>query len=1548
MEMNTYDTERIVLEPNGIGQYISFDSCPRYLKCQFDDEGEEDAQAWEEAFNPLSILLSGEGQSFEHKTRARLASSATAHYDPEAESSEGASTDAETPGEGIDTIFNSWSDVDDIEDNFNQTVAQARSNLAPVLDYVAEMAATDAPVLLSEVLLAGGIAEWPIGGYADLIIFWPQVGNRVSATVAELKASWKEKTSHQLQATAYVQLLEQIFMAAGYEPDIDATVIHRETEVNELDRESLSKFDVEPRLADLQRLLGPDGPIIELLGDGIQGSGTPMNEVDYQLNLKCDSCIYNESCIYRAVEKQSTRLLGISIGEQQALAAEGITKLDQLAAVLEPPEYPRYPRPDKFREFDVHAEHEETVEALRQNPTVGDKLEILVVRARAMLEELAEDPDLGYNGSRPPMYEGTGYGTLPSDNPKGWADWDSGELVRIYLHVEWDYMRDRIAMVSGRVNSTDFGVDGGLKFEKLTSELADDEKKSLEEERNLLLTFFDKLFDAIEMVSEHAGREEDAPMHIYLYSPLERDQLIEAIRRHPELAGAEEIRDLFGFRDEIDQAMVSTLQDEIDNRVAVRYPVTGLVPVAEHMRQRFHGGSDWLGNEETDGADGWFGDDDWKVSHDASNIESGPTNVDLRRVFYHEFFNYESRYEYEDGELELQLDSTESTYNYYPSRARFGSQIPLEYVWAARDCIDESWLPKSVVENREDDYWTLKRFTHHDHIDQETEMRPADVEALGRRLCAALEHVERSIGYKSSMLNKTALQFSAPEEWTLERRTLEESSGEYLDLEYGTSRQKGLQRFAKPIRQRVLDGRTAVITVDEIRHDEEGILVDGQFAYGDDGLDFPVPEHVVNNCRLKEPRGTSSGSWLVASEARENENGLYTEEEATKPKDIECGTPAKIKSLDNDDGTITIRFGVFDKHSPDDNNFRRLRYGVNHRTWTVREHTEENDVLTLEERENPQLLVLDEQTDDLPATRASHVLEKASDNELAEVLETLLDGDTPAFDGEFTTVEDRRDVTSWLHAFDEERRERLPNDQVLFPPKGGQGPFILSEGSRLVGLQGPPGTGKSGGALANAIVAHAHARSKQNEPFRALVTAPSNKAIEEVLEKVAERVSIAATDPEGVNTLSDLRLVRATGRYSEDADSIERVKRLNYNDEPEAVADLAGLFTPRKGAQAGLEAFGANSDDPVIVFATPTSTYGLVNKMAGEFGYEDTKEMAEEGQTLFNFLTVDEASMLQVPSLLLCGALLERDMQVLIAGDHRQMPPVQEHDWENEDRRPIEAKVPYLSALNLLRFINGKKELEHTPNPEGAGVAMENLDRTFRCHPEIAGFLREWIYNRLDDVEYESDRRGDDDLGIAPAETDDEPMATIMDPTHPLVLILHDEEQSQQSNAVEVSIAEALLAALPGEESGGVVTPHNAQRGFLRSRTDEEVDIDTVERFQGGQKDFITVSATVSDPEYARQEREFILSPNRLNVAMSRMKDKLIVIAGKSLFRIIPREADEYEDAMVWRGLHQYVGAGGKNPLFEGSLADFTDSEVMGINALTDVNIRVYSSHETD
>src|SRR4051812_19767542 len=196
---------------------------------------------------------------------------------------------------------------------------------------------------------------------------------------------------------------------------------------------------------------------------------------------------------------------------------------------------------------------------------------------------------------------------------------------------------------------------------------------------------------------------------------------------------------------------------------------------------------------------------------------------------------------------------------------------------------------------------------------------------------------------------------------------------------------------------------------------------------------------------------------------------------------------------------------------------------------------------------------------------------------------------------------------------------------------------------------------------------------------------------------------------------------------------------------------------------------------------------------------------------------------------------------------------------------------------------------------------MIRFAESFRLHSAMAEFLRQEVY-RHDGIAYHSKK-----TDLLPAHHDeDDLVAAVLRPDYPLVVVTHDEADSQVRNPFEQALIEPVLRALAdparhglgAEEGLGIVVPHRAQRAALQQSFPElcVIDptsglpgrsaIDTVERFQGGERTVILVSATESDRAYLLASSEFLLDPRRLSVALSRAKQKLILAASRSIFSI--------------------------------------------------------------
>jgi AAA domain len=102
----------------------------------------------------------------------------------------------------------------------------------------------------------------------------------------------------------------------------------------------------------------------------------------------------------------------------------------------------------------------------------------------------------------------------------------------------------------------------------------------------------------------------------------------------------------------------------------------------------------------------------------------------------------------------------------------------------------------------------------------------------------------------------------------------------------------------------------------------------------------------------------------------------------------------------------------------------------------------------------------------------------------------------------------------------------------------------------------------------------------------------------------------------------------------------------------------------------------------------------------------------------------------------------------------------------------------------------------------------------------------------------------------------------------------------------------------------GIVTPHRAQRSLIQNlllKSNVNINnnsfIDTVDRFQGQERDLILSSYSVSDKDFVGSEDEFILDSRRFNVSLTRAKRKFIMIISEALLDYLPNDKNIAEDA---------------------------------------------------
>jgi uncharacterized protein len=195
---------------------------------------------------------------------------------------------------------------------------------------------------------------------------------------------------------------------------------------------------------------------------------------------------------------------------------------------------------------------------------------------------------------------------------------------------------------------------------------------------------------------------------------------------------------------------------------------------------------------------------------------------------------------------------------------------------------------------------------------------------------------------------------------------------------------------------------------------------------------------------------------------------------------------------------------------------------------------------------------------------------------------------------------------------------------------------------------------------------------------------------------------------------------------------------------------------------------------------------------------------------------------------------------------------------------------------------------------DGAAVLPERfgyfLDRTWRMHPALTRAVSDLSYAGELTAHERTRRR--DLAGVAPG--------LHLRP----VRSMGRTDASQEEADETVRLIRTLLGkrwaagAAPralAQEDVIVVAPYNAQverlRSTLRDAGLPDVEVGTVDRFQGREAAIAIYSTTVSNFALRPQAMDFVLGRNRLNVAISRAQWAAYVVHSPALTDFVPRNA---------------------------------------------------------
>ncbi len=1457
------------ISPTDISQYTRLDQCMRYLRLRLYERMRGLNFMYSYGVTPQAIppMLTRSGREFEERVEQAVAARfRTINFARQA----GTLTNPANPARGPD----------------NQQVVQLARDLRP-----------GEVIYLFQPRLTVHIAGWQMSGDIDILRMERDGSAQLRLLISDAKSSTAARVEHRLQVAFYRTMLAALLEQHGVPfASIDTAILYRGTPdpADSQDAVSATGTNIEEQRRAAVELFGVDDAFLEVTPDpdaylqsvedlvtgpqsvARQVASMPFEEVPFHLDRRCDNCLYNEFCMKWSAERDDLSLLPhLTAMDKDALRRAGVRTVRDLAAIKEL----RRSVPDMHRTGagagggggteaqagqGISAEEvqngtfdlvpapgmEGLVRRLAASWPVGPRLDELIYRARAFRRWKGDPLEA------PRYIPGKGHGSLPYCDPH-----HNPNLVRVYVDAGHDYLHNRVYMLGALVVACEHGEPRPDRRRTIVH-ITDGPPDSPHKEEQLFVRWIaDTLRAIIELAAPDPDGQRKAPIHLIFYDHDSQRILLDGLGRHlADIFGATPLFDFLTQMAAYDSPIATFLEDEI--RELKNYPMVcqSLQAVAAYLKF------------------------DWNRP------------LPFRDLFKARMFDFW-------GKLDEHAVPEGQT-RWYTNRARFSSQIPLEYAYAAWGQLpDPADLPGG------DDFAPYRHAT------------PDLLKGFEARRLEAIEHIAGD--FRGNYLTQKT-PFNLPDLAQFEEKapTLAHALQEFLTIERHVelAAWKSTRNIAPE--RRVLMGETLLVRYVEDDQPPEVIEANRQHLARQRLRDeyeaahrseHPDDDRVrLSREQKKETEWSNAGlSFVLRLETegvdagvdevlgltnlREGERVVvfprYVTDSRLPPDQRTLNTPTPKQMLYGARATITgvtverdeagralsarvqirmekgmqgtlkgFTFGSFNKYPFEDGGLYTLDSDPNdiygYWCWTV---VEELCRRVAAAPDPPTFAHTGNALYDRLVAQAgaplSRPLNEAEGLRFLEGLEAL-------------------HAAGALHDFEESKRQYIGEHFA--------NPMLL--------VQGPPGTGKSY-TTAFSVLARMQAAMAEGRPFRVLMSCKTHAATDVLLDnmrhvqrKLREK---SHTHPDIFDRYFDRRVL--------DVPLFRIAPRETREDEGIAVLAKAADDDVDEGRPCNADVVQGHMW--CVAAATPGAVYRMIKERWGG------KDLF--GHYIFHCIVLDETSQMNLPEAMMASLPLDPGGQLIVVGDHRQMPPIVRHDWASERRRTFQQYKTYRSLFETL--------LDMQPPPP-----IIRFAESFRLHADMAEFLRREIYSR-DGIRYHSRRHN----VLKSCEIDDPFVAAVLSPDHPIVVVVHDEEGSQSRNPFERALMEPVIRAMADQRllsldplSGlGVVVPHRAQRADFQNALPVLVDrdphtgtvrysaVDTVERFQGGERTAILVSATESDRDYLLAASDFMYDPRRLTVAISRAKEKLVLVASRSVFSLFSLDEEAFHNAQMWKNL---------------------------------------------
>ena len=519
----------------------------------------------------------------------------------------------------------------------------------------------------------------------------------------------------------------------------------------------------------------------------------------------------------------------------------------------------------------------------------------------------------------------------------------------------------------------------------------------------------------------------------------------------------------------------------------------------------------------------------------------------------------------------------------------------------------------------------------------------------------------------------------------------------------------------------------------------------------------------------------------------------------------------------------------------------------------------------------------------------------------------------------------RSELKKLLNTDDEQQRERMaklfnpdarrdhtddPETRVLDDSKRNEAQheaLIKSLQNRVLYVWGPPGTGKTstlGFMMANYLI----------KGKRVLFAANTNRAVDVGLLSALE--ALTATEKEHLE-----EKVTRLGEIALDSERLEPVLFDRHIEEKsrrqeQQAAGLNNLLGKYQKLQKEIDNLMAHGESvPEELDAEIAQLGERVDKHGGETALEENidqlisvnehmelERMQLVATTLakvctselfdgqeFDAVVVDEASMANLPYLMVLAA--KAKAHIVVVGDPMQLPPIALTD---------DAAARKFLEDDIFTFASGAESTDELFNWHDKNRPLTTFfDTQYRLNEDLAEVLSAVFYEgRLKTAAVDEEEKNQQITGQQPVS---HTTVNLIDSQKYGPRLTQKDEGRGFSPVNEVHtimlikmLKRLVLKNHVAMEEVGIIVPFRSTvydiRGALYDNGYGEVEVGTIHTFQGREKRVIIFDTVMSGEEsYGRrrhfsvrpfdEEKNGLAVPRLLNVAMSRSKDRLVILA---------------------------------------------------------------------